>query len=166
MVRELSILAIAVCVLGQLDNSGHGQFCAKSKDGAADVAQQIANDLPGRLLAAAMLGDSVAEQQIIDQFQRTDSAEKRNELAMALARIGSVKSLTVLAHALRSPCVAQWGGTGKQSFRLVVIASLSWAYPDVELLWEPRTAPNSDRYYEQIEHWAEKPDVNMSRLAA
>ncbi len=112
--------------------------------------------LPARRLAAAMLGDSAAEQHIIDHFRKTDSPEQRNELAMALARIGSTKTLAVLAQALRSPYLAKWGGTGKQSFRLVVIASLSWAYHDEQLLWEPRTPPTSDRYYEAIENWAVK----------
>lgn len=112
--------------------------------------------LPARRLAAAMLGDAAAEEQIIDRFRKTDSPEERKELAMALARIGSSRALTVLASALRSPYVARWGGGGKQSFRLIVIASLSWAYPEEKILWEPRTPPTSDKYYEAIERWAEK----------
>lgn len=119
----------------------------------SDVEESL---LLARQLAAAMLGDSAAEKGIIDQFCRTDSPEQRNELAMALARIGSSKALTVLANALRSPYVARWGGGGKQSFRLIVIASLSWAYPEERILWEPRTPPTSDKYYEAIEQWAEK----------
>jgi hypothetical protein len=111
---------------------------------------------PARQLAAAMLGDPAAEEQIIDSFRKSDSPERQNELAMALARIGSTKSLTALASALRSPRVAQWGGTGKQSFRLIVIACLSWAYPEEKVFWEPRTVPASDKYYETIELWAEK----------
>ena len=119
----------------------------------ADVEKEL---LPSRQLAAAMLGDSAAERQIIDRFRKTESPAERSELAMALARIGSSRALTALAGGLRSPHVAKWGGTGKQSFRLIVIASLSWAYPEDKILWKPRTRPTSDEYYEAIERWAEK----------
>ena len=107
-------------------------------------------------LALAMLGDTNCTEAIMPQYHAEKDPDKKASLSKDLAYIGSCKAILALASDLRCPLVVRWGGEGRRSFRLVVIEALSRLYPTETLLWKPRVAPTSDKYYEQIEKWAEE----------
>lgn len=107
------------------------------------------------LQALAKLGDSAREDTLIENFRKEKQPAPKRELAWMLGYVATPKTILALARDLRNPMTYEWNQTSKRSFRVHVIQGLGRAYPMEPLLWKPDGTPRDDRYYQDIEDWAE-----------
>jgi hypothetical protein len=107
--------------------------------------------------ALAKLGDLKMQDFLIEQYGNAVPGRQKEELALLLGYIHSVKSLLALAKDFRTMQTYIWHEpSAKRSVRVDIIKGLHVAFPEEPIFWKPEFEPSDDSYYENIEKWLTK----------
>lgn len=105
-------------------------------------------------VAAAALGDKAIEEEFIEVFRAETEPKEKAQLAKILGWIGTAKSLSTLAQAMRTELVIELPQVMRRSVRLDVLAALSYNFPEEQILFESQIL--TDDNYEQAEKFCEQ----------
>lgn len=126
--------------------------------GALNVLQGLAAKNPRLkddghwMQAMAANGDQAIEESYIKSFLNNDDPRKKMDLAEALRRIGTRKTLAALAQEMRTPMVYTLGRVLQVPLRQEIAMQLRVAFPELR----PASTLNTDAYYAEIEAFCEK----------
>jgi len=100
------------------------------------------------------LGDIKAQNQLVKRYKNAEPGREKEELALLLGYVNTVKTVLTLASDFRTEQTYIWREpSAKRSVRVDVIKGLHVAFPEESIFWKPEDKPSDDNYYDEIENW-------------
>jgi len=119
------------------------------------IISKAVDDSPDIVTAAlAKLGDIKAQNQLVKRYKNAEPGREKEELALLLGYVNTVKTVLTLASDFRTEQTYIWREpSAKRSVRVDVIKGLHVAFPEESIFWKPEDKPSDDNYYDEIENW-------------